>query len=190
MFLPDFANSGIRLICLDDQQWTDTQGAWFDSVLEDAKANGLAVVTASHMLSGAFTTPINSTFNPVDDYTGIGYAGTNIFENHLVTFKANGGIHICHLCGHNHFDNIGYTANDILNIQADCGTPFQTGKVETWRYPNSTITRAFDSFNVVTIDVNTKRIKIVRIGNNTNASLLGKNVLCYDYENKKVIANY
>ena len=186
-YYKDFKESGIRLIVLNDQQWSDAQGQWLASVLADANESGLAVMTASHMSTGYMATPVESSFTPVDDNYSFAYRGGKDIEPYIVEFKNNGGEHIVHLCGHNHFDNIGYTKNGILNVQLESTSGTIDARLESVRVEG---TKSFDCFNVMAVDVNTKRIKIVRIGCNSNAALQGKTVFSYDYENKKVIANY
>ncbi len=186
-YYKDFNESGIRLIVLNDQQWSDAQGQWLSEILVDANQKGLAVITASHMSTGYMATPIESSFTPVDDNYSFAYKGGRDIEPYIVEFKNNGGEHISHLCGHNHFDNIGYTKEGTLNIQLESTSGTIDARLESVRVEG---TKSFDCFNVMAVDVNTKRIKIVRIGCNSNAALQGKTVLCYDYENKKVISNY
>lgn len=183
-YYKDFVESGIRLIVLDDQQWSDAQAEWLASVLNGAKENGLAVITASHMLTANLTERLATTFTPVDEMPSA-YGGSNLFESSIVAFKSSGGVHICHLCGHNHFDDIGYTADGVLNIQVESASGSPDARLESRRVEG---TRSFDCFNVVSVDVNTKRLKIIRIGCNSNAALQDKTLLCYDYENKKIIS--
>lgn len=186
-YYKDFADSEIRMIVLDDQQWSDAQATWLSGVLDDAKSANLSVFTVSHMLSGDIVERMEVTFAPIDDNSAFSYKGGNLFENILVAFKSSGGKYICHLCGHNHFDDIGFTAGGILNIEAQCASATPADRQESERVEG---TKSFDCFNVVSLDVNTNRLKIVRIGCNTNASLQSKNVLCYDYVAKKIIASY
>ena len=187
-YYKDFYESGVRLIVLNDQQWTDAQGQWLSEVLVDANQNGLAVITASHMSAGYMAIPVESSFTPVDNNSSFSYWwGGKDIGPYIVEFKNNGGEHIAHLCGHNHFDDIGYTKEGILNIQLECASSTPGERLESVRVKG---TKSFDCFNVMAVDVNTKRIKIVRIGCNSNAALQGKTVFSYDYENKKVIANY
>lgn len=187
-YYKDFEESGVRLVVLNDQQWSDAQGQWLSKVLADANTEGLAVVTASHMSAGYMSIPIESSFTPVDDNSTFSYWwGGQDIGPYVIEFKNNGGEHIAHLCGHNHFDDIGYTKDGILNIQLECASATPSDRLESVRVEG---TKSFDCFNVMAVDVNTKRIKIVRIGCNSNAALQGKTVLCYDYENKKVISNY
>ncbi len=186
-YYKDFYESGVRLIVLNDQQWSGNQGQWLSEVLADANQNGLAVITASHMSAGYMAIPVESSFTPIDNNYSFAYRGGKDIGPYIVEFKNNGGEHIAHLCGHNHFDDIGYTKDGILNIQLECASSTPGDRLESVRAKG---TKNFDCFNVMAVDVNTKRIKIVRIGCNSNAALQGKTVLCYDYENKKVISNY
>ena len=133
---------------------------------------------------------VDCSFNPIDE---IGTASTGesdtltIIDTCLLTFISNGGVHIANLCGHYHRDVIGYTVNDIFNIAVECATHLHAGWDNALR---DSETKAFDSFNVIAVDRSTHTIRIAKIGNNSDWYGRAKNVLCYDYVNKTVLANY
>lgn len=178
-YYKDFANSKIRLIVLDDYYDIDTQATWLASRLEEAKTKGYAVITAKHEKTDNITTSIGC-FNSKDAYTGT-YDTT--FETVIKAFIDAGGIYICNLCGHEHIDETGYTANGILNIVAECVTDdvyWQNCKREKG-------TKTYDCFNIISVDTNQGLLKIVRVGDNTDIYMHDKKYLCYDYINKKII---
>lgn len=188
----DFAESGIRLVVIDPYYWDTTEATWLSNVLADAITNDLAVVTAMHIATKAL--PVNMrvdcTFNVVDELGSASTGETDTvtaIDDAIATFIDDGGEHIVNLCGHYHHDIIGYSASGILNIAVECATHLPANWDDAVRDP---ATKGFDAFNVIGVDRTTKTIRIARIGNNSDWYGRAKNVLCYDYTNKAVIANY
>ncbi len=185
-YYKDFADSNIRLIVLNDQHFTNAQATWFTNVLNDAKMTGKAVITASHMMTARIKKDLSCGFVPADHYAEVVTFPTQAFEAQISAFKTAGGTHVCHLCGHAHYDHIGYTDAGILNITVECATHYNA-HTESQREKG---TKTFDAFNVVTVDVNTNRLKVIRIGNDTSASMKKKTAICYDYAEKKMVSEY
>ncbi len=183
-YYKDFADSNIRLIVLNDQNFTDAQATWLTEVLNGALTDGRAVITASHTMTARITSDLSCGFVPVENYATVVVFPTQAFEAQLTAFQEAGGIHICHLCGHTHYDHIGYTDAGILNITVECATHYDA-HTETVRKKG---TKTFDCLNVVTVDTNTNRLKVIRIGNDTCASMKKKTAFCYDYVEKSMIS--
>lgn len=97
----------------------------------------------------------------------------------------NGGVHIVNLCGHEHDDMFGYTANGVLNMVVECAT--------TWAVwtggKRIKGTKTYDCFNVFSVEKDTGIFKVVRIGDNVDHYLRAKNILSYDYVNKRILYN-
>ena len=145
------------------------------------------MITAMHEESNPIVNKLDCTFQTINDYTVLN--GNNStgrpFDAIIKTFKDNGGIHVANLVGHEHVDMFGYTANGILNIAVECATT-ENGYSDSSRVK---YTRTYDSFNVVSVDANIGIIKLIRIGNHLDHYLREKNVMCYDYINKRIISN-
>lgn len=192
-YYKDFADSGIRLIVLDQFYWTTEQKNWLENTLNSAKSLGYAVITAAHV----FTSHVSlenrvdvGGFNTFDAWTTSGELTQNVvpeIDSVLSSYITGGGLHICHLSGHYHHDIFGYSDGGILNICAESATFAHAEWDDTIRVER---TRSYDAFNVFSADRTTGTIRIARIGNNADYYGRAKNVLCYDYVNKKVIANY
>ena len=179
-YYKDFSNSKIRLVILDDYYNITEQAEWLRNVLKQARTNGYHVITAKHSKTNSIEKRI-SCFNSKDTYTSK-YDTT--FENVIKEFIDAGGVHICNLCGHEHIDEAGYTANGILNIVAECATDdvyWQNCKREKG-------TKSYDCFNIVSVDTNQGLIKIVRVGDDNDIYMRKKLYTCIDYINKTVIA--
>ena len=186
-YYKDFPTSNIRLIVLDQYYDIDNQREWLVSILNGAKEKGYSVITASHTQTNRIVTK-ESTFNSLDDYSTIHNIDSEVngFEDLIKTFKDNGGTHICHLCGHWHHDEFGYTELGILNIVVECAISDEQ-HTNTKRENG---TRTYDCLNAVSINPVNHTISIVRIGVNTDNYMQSKNVLCYDYMDKKILSNY
>ncbi len=184
-YYKDFANAKIRLIVLDQYYSDSTEIAWFQNALATAKTNGFSVITASHTQTSEITNKI-STFNTPDSFEHTA-SEANGFGDYIKAFKDNGGKHICHLCGHWHWDNLGYDENGILNVIVECATNYSGGWNNDIRRSGY---RSYDCFNVVFADVNTHTIRIVRVGSNTDNYLQAKNVVTIDYESGTLLSNW
>ena len=185
-YYKDFPASHIRLIVLDNYFDPEAQQAWLKTVLAEAKALEYHVITATHPPTDAIADYVDTAFNSLTLVTGTA-PDTFIkspFEDPIADFKEAGGVHICHLCGHLHYDLFGYTARGILNIAVEMATawaPCDDARREI-------DTNSYDCFNVTSIDVNQGLLRLVRIGNNYDLYLRRKSTLCYDYINRRIIS--
>lgn len=186
-YCKDFSASGVRLIVLDCYYGGEAQALWLRGLLEEAREQGLAVITAMHEVSSPITQKADVTFQTLNDYESKGgnCAKHSQIENELVAFLQKGGVHVCNLVGHEHSDMFGYTQNGILNIAVECATKWD-GWCDGKRIRG---TRTYDCMNVVSVDVTQNLLKLVRVGDNADHFLRIKRTLCYDYVQKRVIFN-
>lgn len=189
-YYKDFSASGIRLIVLDQYYWDSTEEAWLQNLLDDARTNNLAVITASHTNTAPLIAEnrVDCTFTSYDTLADGSQTITYVanLDTMIKAFKDAGGEHICHLSGHWHYDIIGYTANGTLCIAIECATSDHAGWCDSERIEG---TKGYDCFNVISADRSLHQIRIARIGNSVDFHGREKNILCYDYLNKTVIAN-
>ncbi len=178
----DFPDSNIRLVVLDQYYDIVLQQKWLREILEDAQQKGLWVMTAMHEPSAEITRPMDVTFQTLTKFPSL---PESAFESILADFAAGGGRFICNLCGHEHHDLFGYTEKGVLSVAVECACDW-AGWCDGKRVRG---TRTYDCFNVVSVDVDLGILKLVRIGNNADYYLRQKHVLCYDYQNQKVIFN-
>ena len=182
----DIEASGIRVVVLDNYYDIAEQQEWLRSVLADANAKGCHVLTAVHEITDYISSPVDTTFHTANDYLPIiGVDKKNPFEDIIADFIDEGGIHICNLAGHHHYDMFGFTQRGVLNCAVECATTWD-GWCDGRRIKE---TRTQDSFNVVGIDVNIGVLKLIRVGNNADIFLRRKQTMSYDYINKKLIYN-
>lgn len=189
-YYKDFAAQKIRLVVLDDYYDTETQTTWLATVLSDAQALGYHVITAAHETSRPITTWSDNTFCSKDAAAlttgGLNHSATP-YDAVIKAFKDGGGIHIAHICGHEHVDLMGKSANGVLNIVIGSQHGYYADASDAMRI-KETVTE--DLVNVVGVNTNLGLIKLVRVGVNTDHYLRGRNILCYDYLNDIAIANW
>lgn len=178
----DFPESNIRLVVLDQYFDLQLQKKWLRELLQDAKSKKLWVITATHESTAYIAKPLDVTFQTLTEF---GHPEDGPFEEILKVYITDGGRYICNFCGHEHHDLFGYTAGGVLNVAVECACDW-AGWCDAKRIRG---TRTYDCFNVVSIDTDMRILKLVRIGNNADYYLRQKHVLCYDYQNQKVIFN-
>lgn len=185
-YYKDFPDSNLRLIVLDFYYDMEPQVHWLNDLLNEARDLKLHVITAGHETTNPIVYKENVTFQTRDDYESKGGNATKSpFDRIIADFKKAGGIHVCHLAGHEHADMFGKTENGVLNVVAECATSWK-GWCDGDRARG---TKTYDCFNVIAIDPNQHLLKIVRIGNNADHYLRIKRTLCYDYKNGAVVFN-
>ncbi len=185
-YYKDFPESNIRMIVLDPYYDIDEQRRQFVVLLNDAREKGLYVITAMHEKTDHITESFGVTFQTINDYFSLsGKPRHYEFEDDIVNFVNAGGVHICHLAGHDHHDGFGITEKGILNSIVPCATTWN-GWSDGKRIDG---TKTQDCFNIVSIDPNLKLLKLVRVGDNSDHYLREKRVLCFDFEKRKVIFN-
>ena len=186
-YYKDFSGSNIRLIVYDNYYDIASQITWISNILADAKSNGMAVITASHQVTGRPSQKIDCTFQTLIPYdtAGTGSVLNTDFDAVIGSFISGGGKHIVHLCGHEHQDWFYKTANGVLNCAVECATD-DTVWTEGARVVNS---KTMDCFNAVGVDIDLGVLKIVRIGANSDSHNRAINLLAYDYVNETVLFN-
>ena len=185
-YYKDFASEKIRFIVLDYYYDIDAQCIWLLEQLNGAKTLGYHVITCMHEMTNVITNKLDTTFQTIDNFESLGGNKNSIskFDKVIGDWKKTGGIHVANFAGHEHSDFIGYTNNGVLNICVQSATDniiWTDGK----RVQG---TKTWDCFNVVSVDVATNNLKIVRIGNNVDHYLREKKVFSYDYISKKIIS--
>lgn len=190
-YYKDYNTAKVRLIVLDCMYMLkDTEQAqlqWFTGVLTDAKEKGLSVVAAKHYPFSVVQDKDKNTFNSLDfkSYDGNSKSSMKDFLDAIETYISSGGEFICWLNGDSHYDFQGL----ITDYPNQYAIAFENASLSSeW---NDSVRvegmKSQDSFNFITFDTNTKLIKVVRVGNNSDRYLRHKNYICYDYKNKKII---
>ena len=185
-YYKDFASNNIRLIVLDNYYDTAKQVSWLQTVLADAKENGLHVITAAHQVTARPSQKISCPFQtliPYDTKASIGAVANTVFDEPIQQFKQSGGKHIVHLAGHEHQDWFFKTGRGILNMAVQCATNYQ-GWTENKRVNG---TKSMDCFNIVSADTDLGILKVIRIGANTDSYNRKLDVLTYDYLNDRLV---
>lgn len=186
-YYKDYDN--VRLIVLDcyapsDSTYIADQVSWLSSVLSSAKTSSKAVVIAVHQTAAALNYERETGFCAYERTTSQFIDGS--FVNAVQSFIDAGGEFVCWLAGHTHCDYFGTLANhpNQTQITITCAyhDQYDDGRVVD--------TPTADSFNIVSFDTYSKLIKVLRVGNNEDRYLRPKNVLTWDYANKKIVSTF
>lgn len=190
-FYKDFAANNVRLICLDGEHWDTTELTWFESVLADAKTNGLHVVVAVHRPPFPLARITGNTFDSIDWPNSSGYSvmsGAADAVNAFMT-EANGvtGHFVCWLCGHIHQDCMGLGSSESTSNQlviSIATASYFSGSGEMARQLGE---KTQDCFNIVGIDTHSSLIKLLRIGAQYDRHMRMRDTLCYNYSTRTLV---
>lgn len=185
-YYKDYTDAHIRLIVLDcyakgDNNYITTENTWFASVLADAITQSLSVICAIHPCTGDVD-GFKCSFNAYQK----GYSGTSFssaFKSSVNTFINNGGDFIAWIGGHGHIDVCGtvedYPNQTIIAIDT-ASSSTSSAYSDTYRSTNQK-DKAFDLFNLMTIDPYQKLIKIIRIGADIDSWMRKKDMVTIQY---------
>lgn len=197
-FYKDYTASNIRVIVLHNFLYKassaemQTQVAWLEGVLDDARTNGLSVLAVHHFpvsqerTDGVFDycVPIECAFTKINGHSSSGVADSILTA--VQNFIDAGGDFICHMHGHIHFDFISYHKDypDQLFVGVVCAKAItQSGDMD--RIIGQ---RSQDAFNIFSMDVYNHTVKIVRIGADADQFLRHRRTLVMDYHTKQIIS--
>lgn len=185
-YYKDYAQHHIRLIVLNDMlQDADMQGQlyWLENT---ALQTSFSVVIAKHYIP---PTPvkIDCTFSAID-FQAAGEGNTTIADI-VQRFIDRDGKFICYICGHSHYDYVGYLSQypQQIAIMIDAAGRAACNQWSDVMRDNDEQSR--DLFNMIQFDTSSQLIKIVRCGTNYDRYLRNKNVLCISYATKEIIYN-
>lgn len=164
-YYKDYTDYPIRIINLNSQKWDDNQKTWLISVLADSNNNNKHVIIMEHnpiVQGGGHDNMNGCTF--VDLTYGVtGWNSNNTEVIDVVSnFIDNGGIFVCWLTGHVHTDNIGLVHRDARQIDLNITCASHNNLSPAAETPVDTFMQ--DAFNIVSIDTDSKILKVYRIG--------------------------
>ena len=197
----DYTDAHIRLIGLDimleweterfSQAERTAQRTWLQSVLSDALTNDYAVMIAEHY---------PSFYNPIE---GCPFNTPPRFEvgNHLYYFATQvqdfidgGGEFVCWLAGHTHRDYVGtlYTVdNGVTTDYTQLIFGSDTAKISSASGWSDSLRefgkKSQDCANIVSVDRYSKTVTLYRIGSDLNRLGMTKRMMCWDYDNCKML---
>lgn len=194
-YYKDYTEQKVRLIVLDAMDVDEhnvistAQLNWFEGVLtetitEGNAAYGYHVIIADHFATRttfADTHYLNCGFTNIIDPT-FGGIGQRLvpFCNKVDTFINNGGVFICWICGHFHWDVVATTVAHPKQLFIAVAAA-AAGHNYTYRerVPGH---KSEDCFNVVAVDTYTKHVRVARIGCEFNKFLQHAGTMCISYD--------
>lgn len=188
-FYKDYNDAKVRLIVLDQIHYDSVQNSWFVSTLNDAKDNDLTVIVMGHYASGDYANFSNNTDCAFSTLirSNTGWAppaianGRMLQEQVVLEFMQNGGSFALWIAGHTHADMFGKSEHGVPTLILESAS--EDRSVDYRALGSNTQ----DSFNIMTIDTTNKKIYVYRVGDNIDNMLRRKEVMCYDYENQKIM---
>ena len=200
-YYKDYPNANLRLIVIDIMRlaspwdWgysTDDQDQldWLTATLESARQAEYGVIISAHWVPSLEDTTerLDTSFDDKDIEAAFVNHGSNELLSIVDTFINNGGEFVCWMVGHRHADLVGTTKaegsnNKQLYIAVECAI-----SRDNWsNYYRGSGTKAFDCFNLMSVDTHAKIISIYRIGAEFNNLLQHKVSISIDYNNKTLI---
>lgn len=194
-YYKDYTDKGVRLVVLDMMDWgkqiannvadaDNPQYVWLQNTLLSARQAGLHIIIAEHfpfwakgvgvshpknadIIESDFTLPnrLSSYVSAYDSEIG-GSALLNITQM-VEDFKTAGGVFVCWICGHTHFDNFErVTANGQKVIVI--GTANYSVDKNTIRSEDDD---TIDLFNILSVDSINRVVKVFRIGGHLTPAL-------------------
>lgn len=188
-YYKDFTASNIRLIVIDVMNNIDAQKAWFADILEDARVQGLHVVSAAHY---RFTDSINidSVFTQRNTINAPSVFIDNDYLIMVKSFKDNGGTFVCWLNGHHHADAI-QKSSDVTGNQLSFNVNTSGDGAQVKKSPINRvgIDRNIDSFNILAIDTVYHVISLFKVGSEFDKWGRRFGTFCINYETNDIIWN-
>lgn len=165
------------------------QAVFLQEKLDRALAEDRGVVIALHDTSNREQALIQSRFTCLDRAVSLP-CGPGYRRHHqeaVQRFLDAGGDFICYLGGHSHRDYLCYDPDFprqvfLLGPSADMRKGVRHGDAD--RVPGE---KSQDAFNFVSFDRATKTVKLIRVGADRDHYLRRRSVLCFDYENARVL---
>ena len=193
-YYKDFGN--LRLIVLDDYYDIWQTRAWLRALLKEAFDLQMHVITAQHEPTNYINDTYGAAFQTLDDYnskfrnyelsrTSFSYdhRGRVLYEPIIKEFISYGGNYVCNLAGHDHVDQIGLTDAGVLNIAIQNGTSWDA-LCDTMRVVGE---KSEDCFNVMSVDTEKGTFTVIRVGANTDRHGRVRNMMTFDYVNKRIL---
>ena len=185
-YYKDYTDANVRLIVLDCMFWDSTEKTWFESVLADAKTEGLAVLVCCHYPGGSVT-KFDIPWTTLQ-YSDVSQTTNAEAAEAIHNFIEGGGEFVCWLNGHTHYDFVGRLADypEQVDITIDCANELSgnTAYSDIERVVGS---RSQDLFNIVAVDTYRKLVKVFRVGADRDSWMRHRGDLCIKYDTQEVL---
>ena len=184
-YYKDYDDSNLRLIVLDEYHYDDTQDEWLAALLEESLGDGQHVLMATHTVNGSLGNRV-TTFS--GEASGSGQHSDMAAMQTVQDFIDGGGHLVCWICGHAHYDNVGWSNAwpDQFRIVISCACHIGGTNYDVDRTVG---TKQQDCFNIMSIDTKRGYVRVWRVGADYDRCLRHRGSFCIDYINKTVLSN-
>lgn len=188
-YYKNYTDKRIRMIVLDcmlKNGEKNEQLLWFKKVLSSARINNLSVIAVNHYPIH-ITNKIDCNFSTLDKETIFASSDTDDYQEEVQKFIDEGGNFISWITGHSHNDFIGYNEKykEQLCIVNNALCREQCKQYSDLERIDGTVSQ--DLFNVITFDLSSDLIKIIRVGANLDRYLRKRDTICINYKTYEVI---
>lgn len=176
----DYLQQGIRVVALDCMAYSETQLQWFREVLRDSREKGLAVVAMHHIPLGDIEPEgvLNSCDYPVynEPYCGEPHQYLLAVDD----FIEQGGRFLTWISGHSHYDGCG----PLKEHPRQMTLTFENAHANDYWNDDTRKrgTKSQDSFNLLTFDLHSNCVKILRVGNDMDRMSHRKTTAVYGFK--------
>ena len=197
-YYKDFTAKHLRLVVVDIMSYNSTQDTWLGSILNDALANGLHVLIATHFAgSKAPGHGDEATFTKIPcNYTSLyslgsstyllnSYNATAYLMMETVQDFIDGGGHFAgYIQGHYHADFVAKVSDYPDQLIYSIGSS-KSGELRD--YKHTVGTRMQDEFQIVSVDTKSTIVKLFKVGANYDRYGRSKGSVCSNYTTGEIL---
>ena len=193
-YYKDYPEKKVKLIVLDcmlrpeiEKDADDAQFEWFKACLSDAKLKDFTVVISHHYQSPNVV-KIDCNFTDRDKLEHIPTYESMRYRQAVDDFMSMGGKFACWLCGHLHWEIIGYCKDfpkQLIRCIVGGHRHFAEGVGFMTRADGR---KSRDGADVVVVDTSTCTLKIIRVGANLDSYLRPRNMIVINYVTREIIS--
>lgn len=199
-YYKDYTEKKIRLIVLDYMKQNSEQLTWFQSTLSDAITKELHVIVATHSkphwLFDSYDTPWDD--KPVVSLYEDGRVDksqtspypvnlANDYAASVDSFITNGGEFICWIHGHTHYKMFAQLESYPRQLDVAVANAGGRDYAETYVWERVKNTKSEDDFNVLAVDVDSKILRIMKVGVNYDRCMRWVDTISYNYGTRELI---
>ena len=195
-YYKDYEESKVRLIAIDgnlrasqDPAVEEGQFVWIKDCLAGAREKDYTVVAAAHF-PVVDTVGVKCNFTEMLKRADGWYREIVRYQAAVDAYMKTGGKFACWISGHDHCDYLCYNINypEQLNICINAASPWQC---EVYcRMSRVEGLKSQDLANALVVDTSTETIKLIRIGADSDSSLVQGHGLVMSYKTKEILNQY
>lgn len=183
-FYKDYTSRNLRLIGLDVMGFDNTEDAWLQARLAEARTLGYAVVILAHFCGEVMTGlpchytslfETGSSRSQIDSYN----ADAHNIPVRVDSFQTDGGVFVGYIMGHYHRDMVNVLTDYPKQLAFAVSSGGVTPVRDFTKVPGS---KSYDDFQVVSINTYDKTVRLIKVGADTDYYMRKKGTISVSYE--------